>query len=81
VTITHGILNVKISRQKNVERDLGTFYHREERLFAERRRSIKLPENSDCDHAIAELKHGILTVTLPKVATIVKMKSIPLIRG
>jgi HSP20 family protein len=81
VTITHGILNVKISRQKIVERDLGTFYHHEERLFVERRRSIKLPDNSDCDHAIAELNHGILTVNLPKTAATMTKKNIPLLRG
>jgi HSP20 family molecular chaperone IbpA len=69
---------VKISRQKLTESDIG-FYHREERLFAERRRCIKLPENADCDHAVAALSNGILTVTLPKSTCAKKM--IPFLKG
>lgn len=79
VTVTQGVLHVKISRQKLTERDVG-FYHREERLFVERRRSIKLPENADADHAVASLKNGILSVTLPKMSGAVPKRNIPLLR-
>ncbi len=66
VCFTHGTLAVKISRQRITERDIGKF-HQEERCFAEKRRVIKVPDNIDTDHAHAELKNGILNITLPKL--------------
>lgn len=41
-------------------------FHRRERGTAEFSRTLKLPTEVDADKVEAKLKHGILTVTLPK---------------
>jgi len=41
-------------------------WHRRERVFGEFRRTIELPGQVDSAKVEAELKNGILTVTLPK---------------
>ncbi|MCC6953341.1 MAG: Hsp20/alpha crystallin family protein [Deltaproteobacteria bacterium] len=43
--------------------------HRREVAFGEAQRSLQLPYDIDADGVRAELKNGVLTVTLPKAAS------------
>ena len=54
------------SEQEKKEEKKG--YIRRERRYASFYRSIPLPENVIADKADAELKEGVLTVTLPKAS-------------
>lgn len=44
----------------------GTTWHRQERGYGSFHRMIELPEHVDPDKVLAEFKHGVLTVTMPK---------------
>ncbi|MHB8901390.1 MAG: Hsp20/alpha crystallin family protein, partial [Thermoguttaceae bacterium] len=43
-------------------------WHRRERAFGDFARVVTLPSPVDADKVGATLKHGVLTITLPKVA-------------
>lgn len=73
------MLGVRVSRQKTVEHDSG-LQHRIERSYTELRRMVPLPSNIDTDHAEANLKNGILTITFPKVTQSVPAKKIPVVK-
>jgi HSP20 family protein len=47
----------------------GKGYYRKERYFGRIYREVELPADVDPERARAELKNGILTLTLPKVET------------
>ncbi len=44
----------------------GGVWHRQERTFGSFERTIELPHDVDADKVSAELKQGVLTITLPK---------------
>ncbi|HEY8211082.1 MAG TPA: Hsp20/alpha crystallin family protein [Myxococcaceae bacterium] len=46
----------------------GETYYAAERSFGSFSRSFMLPDNTDPDHATADFKDGVLTVTVPKKA-------------
>ena len=48
-----------------------------ERIYGRFYREITLPVDADVDHLHASLKHGVLTVTMPKLATTTR-RSIPI---
>ncbi len=54
-------------KQPEVE---GGAWHRQERGFGSFSRTLQLPEDVDPDQVTAELKDGVLTVTLPKSAEV-----------
>ena len=54
------------SEEKNVENGNGRKFHRVERRHGSFSRSVRLPCNVDQDNTDAELKDGVLTVTLRK---------------
>lgn len=62
------LLTIKGER-KTPELEAGT-WHRQERGFGKFSRSLQLPRDVDPDQVIAELKHGVLTITLPKKAEV-----------
>ena len=58
-----------ISGNRRDEReDKGDTYYVSERRYGSFSRSFTLPEGIDIDHVNAELKQGVLTVTVPRVA-------------
>ncbi len=48
--------------------DKGTAYHRRERARGEFRRTVRLPFRVAAEEVKAEYRHGVLRVTLPRVA-------------
>ena len=65
VRVADGVLTMEGTRQlENEEKRQG--YHRVERSYGKFARSFALPESVGTDHVGAELKDGVLRVTLPK---------------
>jgi len=60
-------LTIKGKREAE-ERKEGDTYYTYERSYGSFQRSFTLPESCDIDHVNAELKHGVLTLTVPKAA-------------
>ena len=64
ISVVGDELSIKFERP-DVEQE-GVTYHRRERGVGSFRRVLRLPVEVDPDKVEAELRHGILTVTLPK---------------
>jgi HSP20 family protein len=64
ISITGNTLSLKA--QRKVEAPAGHSAHRTERTGWTLHRSLEFPLQVDTGAASAELKHGVLTVTLPK---------------
>ena len=78
VTVNEHSLSVKGHRQSETEEKKAS-YSRIERSFGEFQRTISLPCEIDQDHVDAQLKDGVLTVTLHKSAKAMeKEKKIPI---
>lgn len=65
-TIT--IRGEKIAEEEKTEDDEGREYHRLERRTGSFRRTTRLPFEIDPDKVQADMKNGVLTVTIPKPA-------------
>ncbi len=52
------------------ERSEGERYYAYERAFGSFSRSFTLPDGCDTEHVNADLRHGVLTITLPKKAEV-----------
>lgn len=65
VSVMQNTLTVRGERAG--EPDEKRSYHRRERVAGEFVRSLELPTNVDADGVNAELRNGILTITLPRV--------------
>ena len=74
ISVTGETLTVKGETSEEKEEKTGN-YHLRERRYGAFQRSITLPTMVNADKAQAEFKHGVLTLTLPKVEA-VKPKSI-----
>jgi HSP20 family protein len=66
VSVAGGELSVKIDRPEVAEE--GVTYHRRERSVGSLSRTLKLPIEVDADRVEAELRDGVLCITLPKAA-------------
>jgi HSP20 family protein len=64
VSVIGDELSIKVDRPE-IERE-GVSYHRRERPVGSFSRVLRLPAEVDADRVQAELRHGVLTVTLPK---------------
>ena len=65
VTVQDNVLTLSGERQYEKEEN-GKKYHRVERAYGSFARSFTLPEDADGEKVVAEFKHGVLTVHLPK---------------
>ena len=68
VTIDDGVLTISGQTLTETEEGEGTYLMRERRTGSFRR-SLRLPESVDADHAESSYEAGVLTVTLPKLET------------
>jgi HSP20 family protein len=64
VSVAGGELSVRVNRPEQAEEK--AIYHRRERPVGPLARSLRLPFEVDADRVSAELRDGVLTVTLPK---------------
>jgi HSP20 family protein len=77
LTVTNGVLDLKINRKPPSEWD-GNTYHHKERKFSGRHRRLTLPTYADGDHPVANLCCGVLKITFPKLGETSKLKKIPI---
>jgi len=66
INIDGNVLTIKGERKKEEETKEGNYY-RSERHYGSFRRSFTLPSNLDVDKSKATFKHGVLTLTIPKL--------------
>ena len=69
VKVTGNRLSISGKREAEKEDKCDTYYAYE-RSYGSFQRTFVLPEGLDTDHIHAELETGVLTVTLPKNATV-----------
>jgi HSP20 family protein len=53
-------------KREATEREEGDTWYAYERSYGNFSRTFTLPEGADADHAVAELREGVLTLTVPK---------------
>ena len=66
LSVDHGVLSLKGTRKTKLPE--GYSVHRQERADYQFARSFTLPCRVDVEKTTATMKHGLLTVTLPKAA-------------
>ncbi len=66
ITVTGNRLTVSGKREAEQRHENETFYAYE-RSYGSFSRSFTLPAGADFDHCEADLKHGVLTLSVPKV--------------
>lgn len=67
LSVSNGVLTISGERKEEREEKENGWQHLERRV-GQFQRTIQLPEDVDADKAQAEHKHGVLSVTFPKVA-------------
>jgi HSP20 family protein len=80
LTIHDGVLSLR-GEKKSERTDERENYHVMERSYGSFQRSIRLPETIDEDKVDARFDKGVLTVTLPKRADMVKTQKKIEIKG
>jgi len=73
VTVTDGYVTVKGEKKVNREEKGETWYF-SERQYGSFSRSFRLPDDADAAKVAAELKDGVLTVSVPKAAALADAK-------
>ena len=77
VEVTDDALTIEGERKREHKED-HEGYHRYERSYGHFYRSIALPEGAKVEEAKAEMKDGVLKITLPVADTAKKAKQIPI---
>ncbi|MCH8490679.1 MAG: Hsp20/alpha crystallin family protein [Oceanicaulis sp.] len=67
LNVEGGVMTVK-GEKKTEREDSGDTWFFSERRYGAFSRSFRLPEDADADTVKAEMKDGVLTVTLPRTA-------------
>lgn len=68
VSMENGVLTISGNTVTDSDLPEGSAYISRERRFGTFNRSVRIPRNVQADAAQARFKHGILTITLPKIA-------------
>lgn len=66
ITLTDNLLTIKGETRKEFKKEEGD-YHRHEISSSSFARSVTVPQNVDGSKAVANLKNGVLEITLPKL--------------
>jgi HSP20 family protein len=66
ISVMGDILTLRGER-KMLDMNEQDTYHRQERLYGDFQRTVRLPYRVDAERVDASLKHGVLTVRLPRV--------------
>jgi HSP20 family protein len=80
VTVEDGALQISGDKKSEREEKGDTWYF-SERQFGSFRRSFRLPADADASGVKAEMKDGVLTVTVPKKATQTAAARVPITKG
>jgi HSP20 family protein len=82
LSVDDGVVHLK-GEKKSARDEKGTTWHFTERQYGSFSRSFTLPEDADAAGVKAELKDGVLTVTLPKKPpeAVTAAKRVPITRG
>lgn len=67
ITVADGYVTIK-GEKKQEEKEEKEGYFRQERSYGSFQRVIALPDNANLDNAEANMKNGVLTVSIPKKA-------------
>jgi len=67
VTVENGVVTIRGEKKTENEKKGDTWYF-SERQYGAFRRSFRLPEDANGDGVTAEMKDGVLTIRVPKVA-------------
>ena len=73
VSLSDGVLTIK-GEKKEEKEEKKKDYYLSERRYGSFQRSFQVPEGADAEKVEANFKNGILTVILPKTATVQKEK-------
>ncbi|MGQ9504643.1 MAG: Hsp20/alpha crystallin family protein [Thermogutta sp.] len=68
ISVLGNEVTLRVNRPQPPEENVT--YHRRERQMGECSRAIKLPSEFDPDRVQADLRNGVLTITLPKSETV-----------
>ena len=66
VRVSDHTLRISAEREETIDETEGERYLRHERRHQSTSRSIQLPSEVDKDNVEARMKHGVLSITLPK---------------
>lgn len=69
VTLSGNVLTIAGKREEEKKEEHDKFYAYE-RCYGAFSRSFVLPEGADSEHIATELKNGVLTLALPKIAKV-----------
>ncbi|HLV00472.1 MAG TPA: Hsp20/alpha crystallin family protein [Acidobacteriota bacterium] len=64
ISLDNGALTISGERKMEEEKDRN--YHRTERAYGRFQRTFQLPTTADDENVKAELKNGVLAITIPK---------------
>lgn len=68
VQLEKGVLTIQGEKTSETE-EKGKKFHRVERSYGAFKRVVSLPQDADPEKVTARVKHGVLTVTVAKIAT------------
>ena len=77
LTVEDGVVQVR-GEKKSAREEKGETWYFSERQFGSFSRSFRLPSDADASAVTAEMKDGVLTVTLPKKALPQAAKRVPI---
>lgn len=80
VTVEDGVLQIK-GEKKTEREEKGDTWYFSERQFGSFSRSFRLPNDADAAGVKAEMKDGVLTVTVPKKPEKKEAARIPISKG
>ncbi|WP_135449252.1 Hsp20/alpha crystallin family protein [Tabrizicola caldifontis] len=80
VTVEDGVLQVK-GEKKSEREEKGDTWYFSERQFGSFSRSFRLPSDADSAGVKAEMKDGVLTVTVPKKPEKKAAARVPITKG
>jgi HSP20 family protein len=80
VTVEDGVLQIH-GEKKNQREEQGDTWYFSERQFGSFSRSFRLPSDADAAGVRAEVKNGVLTVTVPKKPEKASAARVPITKG
>jgi len=80
VTVEEGVLQIR-GEKKSEREEKGDTWYFSERQFGSISRSFRLPGDADAGQVKAEMKDGVLTITVPKKAAPAAAARVPITKA